>query len=362
MRGALIGFGNVAVNAHLPVWLKSRRFTIHAVVEPWAGQARLAREMLPGIRVYPDMESLLLQDGIDFVDICTPPSSHAGLAVAACRSGLHVLCEKPLATSCEELQEIQRASQESGRVVFTVNNWKYAPLWTKARKLVRQGRIGAVRFVSLTVLRPPNSGGGASSWRRCPQVSGGGILLDHGWHHLYLILSIFEDLPTFVSARMDQCEANGGAIEDLVELALVFRKAEARVHLSWRALRRHNCGIIMGDKGTLLINDDHLIVYPRGSGSFRVDFSEPLSGGSHHLEWMKPVIEDFHREMTDVSWRGVNFTEVGHCAQLTSLAYQSHREGGRFIPVPDLRTWSYSGTKSDETLLPEMGHHANGPI
>jgi predicted dehydrogenase len=266
-----------------------------------------------------------------------------------------------LTTSLQELQEIHRAAQESDRVVFTVNNWKYAPLWTKARELVRQGRIGTVRFISLTVLRPPNSGGGVSSWRKCPELSGGGILMDHGWHHLYLILSILDDLPLFVSARMDQCDANGSGIEDLVELALVFRKAEARVHLSWRAFRRHNCGIIMGDKGALLVNDDHLIVYPRGSGPFRFDFSEPLSGGSHHLEWMKPVIEDFHRELTDVRCRGMNFTEVGYCAQLTSLAYQSQREGGRFIPVIDPRTWSSSVTNGDKTLLPEM-RPAGNPI
>ncbi|NTW38259.1 MAG: Gfo/Idh/MocA family oxidoreductase, partial [Syntrophobacteraceae bacterium] len=183
LRGAIVGFGNVAMHAHLPVWRRNEHFTIAAVVEPHPERALKARRMLPEAKVYPSMEALLFHNGIDFVDICTPPRFHDDFVLAACQSDLHVFCEKPLTTSTERLVEIQDSAEKSGRVVFTVNNWKYAPLWVRARELVRENRIGAVRYISMNVLRCSSSGGGVSDWRKDPDLARGGIMIDHGWHN-----------------------------------------------------------------------------------------------------------------------------------------------------------------------------------
>jgi len=335
LRGALIGFGNVAIHAHLPIWRDSKHFKIDTVVEPLPHRAKLAKSLLPEVRVYPEIEPLLADNDFDFVDICTPPCFHADLALAAYQSGLHVFCEKPLVTSLEGLHQIQEVANRHQRVIFTVNNWKHAPLWIKALELIRENKIGSVRSISLTVLRTSNSGGGASNWRKCAEVAGGGILLDHGWHHLYLILSILKDYPLLVSAKMEHSQANGSGLEETVDLVIRFRRAEARLHLTWRASHRQNYGTIEGDRGTLFINDNHLILCANSSPPLRYDFVEALSGGSHHLEWMKPVIEDFRREVLDGNSSSSNLTEAMWCAQLAYSAYQSNREGSRFIPVRD---------------------------
>ena len=335
MRGALVGFGNVAIHAHLPVWRQNSRFSIQAVVEPVADRAGLVREILPRARVYADMDTLIAEEPLDFVDICTPPCFHEDLMLKACRAGLHVFCEKPLVASAGGLDEIQKAAYHLDCVIFTVNNWKYAPLWTEVREIIGRGRIGTVREVDLFVLRTPNSGGGASDWRRCPAVAGGGILLDHGWHHLYLILSLIRDRPTRISAKMDYLGTDGSRLEETVDLAMEFAGANARLHLTWRAPSRKNYGTIKGDRGTVFINDDHLLIDVHGIAPSRYDFFEPLSRGSHHVDWMRPVIEDFHREVLDVHARGANFEEAKWCARLTDLAYRSHREGACFIRVDD---------------------------
>lgn len=189
LRGAIIGLGNVAVYAHLPVWRRSEDFCIEAIVEPAPERAEIARSLLPRARIYPDMAALLSEETVDFVDICTPPCFHAELVLAACGSGLHVLCEKPLALPAERVMEIQQLAERTQRVVFTVNNWKYAPLWLKVTELIRANEIGTIQSISLNILRPPNSGGGCSDWRKCVDLAQGGILIDHGWHNLYLILS-----------------------------------------------------------------------------------------------------------------------------------------------------------------------------
>jgi predicted dehydrogenase len=338
LRGAIVGFGNVAIHAHLPAWRASNRFRIDAVLEPHSEQVEIAKDLLPRSPVYSEIDPLLAENALDFVDICTPPCFHGNLILKACRAGLHVFCEKPLVTSFERLQEIERAAKDFSRVIFTVNNWKYAPLWMKAIELVRSNRIGVVRSISLTVLRPSHSGGGVSNWRRCAEIAGGGILVDHGWHQLYLILSMMREPPVFISAHMEFAHGTGPPQEETVDLVMRFPGGEAKLHLTWRASCRRNYGLIRGDEGTLFINDDHLILCVGSRPAMRYDFPEALSGSSHHPEWMKPVIEGFLHEVQDASARGDNLGEARWCTKLTHLAYQSHREGSRFIPVGNLTT------------------------
>ena len=336
LRGAIIGFGNVAEHAHLPVWQRNKHFRIDVVLEPDPEQAQLARGLLPEARIYSGIETLPPCNDLDFVDICTPPCFHADLVLKACQAGLHVFCEKPLVTSFESLHEIWQSASQFGRVIFTVNNWKYAPLWAKVFELVHSDTIGVVRSMSLTVLRPPHSGGGVSNWRKCPEMAGGGILLDHGWHHLYLILSVMREPPLSISARMEYSEENGPDLEETVDLTIRFPNAEANLYLTWRGPCRRNFGRIRGDKGMLLLNDDHLILCRDGAPARRYDFPEALSAGSHHPEWMELVVEDFRREIFDARLRGANLIEGRWCTQLTHLAYQSQREGSRPVKVSHL--------------------------
>ncbi|MBF0475603.1 MAG: Gfo/Idh/MocA family oxidoreductase, partial [Deltaproteobacteria bacterium] len=268
-----------------------------------------------------------------FVDICTPPCFHADQIIAACRAGVHVFCEKPLVTSSAGFHQVKQAADASGRTVFTVNNWKYAPIFAKTVELAAAGCIGQVESVSLSVLRPPNAGGGASDWRRQPEVAGGGILLDHGWHHLYLVLAIINQTPESVSAEMEFAETGGSSLEQTVDLRLRFPGAEAQLHLTWRASSRRNFGQVIGNQGTISINDDHLILSRYDAAPVRYDFLEALSHGSQHLEWMKPVIEGFWQEVCDASVRGANLEEARWCVHLTRLAYQSYKEGSRPIPI-----------------------------
>jgi predicted dehydrogenase len=332
LHGALIGFGNVALYAHLPMWRKSRNFRIDAVVEPAPERARLVGEHLPEARVYSNIEAMLAENHLDFVDICTPPCFHADQMVVSVRSGLHVFCEKPMVTTPEALADIRGAVRDFGRVVFTVNNWKYAPIWAKTLDLVRGGLIGAVKSISLTVLRMPGSGGGASDWRRSAPVAGGGILLDHGWHNLYLALALVDSPPRAVSARMGYLDGAQG-LEDEVDLAIRFSDAAARLHLTWRADCRKNLGLIAGDRGTISVNDDHLVVNIDGMPSERIDFSQSLSAGSHHLDWMLPVMEAFYREIVDPGTRGINFDEAAWCASLIGHAYRSQEQGSAFLSL-----------------------------
>src|SRR4051812_39429117 len=101
LRGALIGLGFIGEQGHLPAYQAREDFAITCIADTCEARRELARRRHPHIRVYPDVTSLLAAEAsaLDFVDIATPPCDHAGIAHAAFDHGLHVICEKPLATT-----------------------------------------------------------------------------------------------------------------------------------------------------------------------------------------------------------------------------------------------------------------------
>lgn len=332
LKGAIIGFGAAAVKAHLPVWRGDERFRIEAVVETASERVRLAERMLPGVVVHPDLDSLLTGNDLDFIDICTPPCFHEKLMLKACAAGLHVFCEKPLIPSKDGLSRLHQAAVVKNRVLFVVNNWKYAPLWVKAVDMVRTNQIGRVKELRLSVLRTPGPAGGISDWRRFADIAGGGVLVDHGWHNLYLAMAIVNDYPVSVSAQMGHRQADDPDVEEAANIILRFPAAAAYLHLNRRAACRSNCGLITCERGVLVINDDHLVLKTgNGDPPARIDFPEALSAGSHHPAWMRAVVEDFYAEVQSPSLRGGNFAEAGWCVRLIDLAYRSHRQAGRFL-------------------------------
>src|SRR4051794_32083417 len=93
-RGAVIGFGFIAENGHLPAYTASEQLEIVAVADVCAARRRAAAQALPAARIYEDYASLLAHEAreIEFVDIATPPYVHAEIAGAALANGLHVMC------------------------------------------------------------------------------------------------------------------------------------------------------------------------------------------------------------------------------------------------------------------------------
>src|SRR4051812_4507711 len=121
MKGALIGFGQVAEKAHLPA-LAENGMELVAVCEASAVRAAAAKAALPNARIYDTLERLLESEkGLDFVDVATPPFLHYQQSLAALKAGVNVICEKPLALAPEELEALRRAAKEAGKAVFTVH-------------------------------------------------------------------------------------------------------------------------------------------------------------------------------------------------------------------------------------------------
>lgn len=140
-------------------------------------------------RSHGSYEALLADPDVDVVYVSLPNSLHAGWTVRAARAGKHVLCEKPLALSVAECDQIIEAARSAGVVVAEAVMHLYHPLMHKARQLVKEGAVGQVTLVrgafSFLLDRPDDV-----RWK--PEL-GGGSLWDLGSYPVSFIRWIAGD-------------------------------------------------------------------------------------------------------------------------------------------------------------------------
>ncbi|MFI8836921.1 Gfo/Idh/MocA family protein [Streptomyces afghaniensis] len=151
-----------------------------------------------------DWRALVERDDIDLVDICTPGDSHAEIALAALAAGKHVLCEKPLANTVEEATTMVRAAEEAyrrGQVAMVGFNYRRVPATALARRMVAEGRLGALRHVRVTYLQDwlvdPQF---PLTWRLRKEQAGSGSLGDLGAHIIDLAQYLVGERLAGVSA------------------------------------------------------------------------------------------------------------------------------------------------------------------
>src|SRR2546427_8348262 len=244
-RGALIGLGNVALHGHLPGWRRRRDVEIVGGTDARPEQRTVLVAHAPGTRWYPTTAELLSEAALDFVDICTPPASHAALIRSALERGLHVLCEKPLVGARDDLAPLARLAEKTGRVLYTVHNWHHAPIVRRTTELVDEGRIGRVNHVVWHTLRTrPAAAGDERGGKRRPRCAraGRGVLTDHGWHVFYVVNRWVGESPLSVSARLERRRHISWDVEDTASVRVTFAAATAGSLLTWAAGGRRELG------------------------------------------------------------------------------------------------------------------------
>jgi predicted dehydrogenase len=335
-RLALIGLGNVAVHGHLPGWRARPDVELVAVTDANPERRADAAAQAPAARWYPSAEDLLASEAVDFVDICTPPRSHAGLIAAALGRGCHVLCEKPLVSSPDELARVVRLATAAGRVLHTVHNWHHAPIVRRAGELVRDGAIGRVERVLWETLRTRPAASREANWRIDPAMAGGGILTDHGWHTFYVLRRWLGEEPRSVRAALERRRHLQWPVEDTARVELTFSQATAEVFLTWAADRRHTRVELTGTEGRLRLEDDTLVLARTDSaiGERRWPCPPAMSDGSTHADWFGPVVERFLAEVDGTAPRGENLAEAALCVAVEARARESSERGEQALALP----------------------------
>jgi predicted dehydrogenase len=334
-RGAIIGFGNVAVHGHLPAWLQDARFELVAIVDPSPERLQLARTLLPDAARYRNIEACLARERVDFVDICTPPMLHDAALLRACEQGVHILCEKPLTLSSAIMQRLQRYAVEHDRVVFTVHNWQYAPLLQTLRATIAAGTIGAPECLEWKVMRtqPAGASNGLGAWRVNQRIAGGGILVDHGWHLFYLAPFLLQKAPTAIAVRLEPPGCGEVDVEETAAGTISCGSAGVQFCLTWGADRRTHEGRVRGTKGTISFDAVSLRIERPGEPGCEQRFTESIIASSYHPEWFAPLLNDFYQALKEPASGEANLRAAATCLALLQQGYASHRQGGVRLPL-----------------------------
>lgn len=172
----ITGFGFMG-EMHAQAYAGLPRARVVAIVEalPDLARTKAARLQLGAVPVFADLESALAAISADIVDICLPTDRHAAVAVQALRAGKHVFCEKPLALSLDQADEIRRALKASGKFFQVGHCIRFWPEYQAFEKIVREGSAG--RLLSLTLQRRAGRPGySAANWLNDPARSLGAAL------------------------------------------------------------------------------------------------------------------------------------------------------------------------------------------
>jgi len=192
---------------------------------------------------------LLDDPGLDALYIALPPSLHREWTVRAAERGLHVLCEKPLAPSIAEAEEMADACRRHGVQLMDGVMWVHTPRAAMMRAVLNEGTLGEVRRVTSAFTFKPDA------WRpgefRLSGEPGGGSLLDLGWYCVGATLWAFGEMPQAVTGR-----ARFGNGVDL--------SFDGLLHFSGGRTAGFDCGFeaamrkwveIAGDRGSLVCDD-----------------------------------------------------------------------------------------------------------
>ena len=336
LRGALIGFGGVAEQGHLPGYLRDPRFEICAAVDPdQAARERVARASGQRIRPYSSLAACLSSERLDFVDIAVPPSEHLEAIERATGAGLHVLVEKPLALTFEEALRVERAARRGEVALTVVHNWHHAPAFRAAREALDGGAIGAPDEVEFVTERTEPAGGGAQSWRLDAKIAGGGILVDHGWHQLYLARALLGGRdPRSVRATTERRRWRACSVEDTAQVQVCYRGgARAVLRLTWAAPRRRTLVTIRGESGVLRVEDGGVVVAVRGEPERPWPSERDAPDDSYHASWFPGVLDAFADAVREPASAAANQREALLCQAVIDAAYRSAERSGVEVAV-----------------------------
>src|SRR5690606_20359596 len=155
-----------------------------------ADRARAFAERFGAADVFATADEMLAAGGIDLVHVCTPPQTHASLAIQAMRDGVPVLVEKPTALSLAEMDEIVRVSHETGVPALTVYQHRFGAAAQRLMRMAREGRLGRPLVATCDTLWHRTPDYFDLPWRGLWSVEGGGPTMGHGIHQFDLLLAV----------------------------------------------------------------------------------------------------------------------------------------------------------------------------
>ncbi len=338
IRLAVLGCGTIVKSQHLPAVLAHPDIVLVALVDADSNRAAtLMRSTHLNCKTSTDYASVLGE--VDALINALPNHLHAPATLEALGAGVHVLCEKPLATNSADARACAAAAAEKGLVLAVGMNRRYQDNHRLLRMVLEHGMIGELQDYDWQV-GGPYDWNAASTFYFSRAEAGGGALIDYGVHLLDSLMDWFAPVTDFQYEDDDW----GSGIEANVRLALQHRNRYGTTPGQVRISRTYplaNRLLVRGSEATaeLLLSDPDIVVLHRLVGGQSLSETLRLGDGS------KPSPNSFHLQLDNFvqSIRGVQTPcvdglQAAAVLELIERCY-AHR---RRIPEP----WSELETSS----------------
>jgi predicted dehydrogenase len=180
----IVGLGRISLNHFMPACRMSQKSQVTALVSGHRDKAEktAADYNVPAKNIYSyqNYDEIANNPDIDAVYIALPNNMHAEYTIRAANAGKHVLCEKPMATSVKDCQNMIAACSAANKKLMIAYRCQYEPTNLQAIQLIRDGKLGAIQAIESANGFIEHSG----EWRLDKRMAGGGPLVDVGIYSL----------------------------------------------------------------------------------------------------------------------------------------------------------------------------------
>ena len=271
--------------------------------------------------VYDNYEKLLKREDLDAVVVTSENSRHREHAVLAAEAGKHVLCEKPIATSLNDADEIIGAARRHGVKLQIAFVMRYHPATVEVKRLIEEGEIGKVKVITAT-----NHGKYPGGWFGDPELAGGGAIMDHTVH-------VADLMRWYTSSEVYQVYAVKGdnlrpelKVEDNALISLTFVNGViGSIDCSWS---RPDAWPIWGDVYLAIVGEEGCLFVD----AFRSNVT--LAGRGGRFEWVYfgpdpdlKMLKDFVRCILEDEEPRATGHDGKQALEVALAAYKAIREG-----------------------------------
>lgn len=216
LKVGVIGCGSIATYRHLPEFATNNDVEIVAVCDIVEERANECANKY-NTDAYTDYKEVLAINEIDAISVCLPNYLHAEVSIAALRAGKHVLCEKPMATSQEEAEQMIATAKRSGKKLMIAHNQRFFASHQKAKEIISSGKLGKIYSFRTAFCHGGPEGwsvDGRDSWFFDKEKAFIGALGDLGVHKTDFIRFLLGEEVTEVAGFVKTVAKHGTDVDD----------------------------------------------------------------------------------------------------------------------------------------------------
>lgn len=289
----VIGGGEIAHNDHLPAFADHDRVSLTALAELDPDVRKSTQEEYGIQNGYEDGRTLLEEESLDLVSICTPVTTHEEFFTMAAERGCAIYCEKPFAPTLESATRMADAAEENEVIVQIGYKYRLSKNFERALRLSKNNILGRTRALNIVFQSFPSR----KAWYTDKEFPGGGVVMEIFAHHLDFCLELFESKPEVKEASVDSILTN--SVEDYAEITLDFDGVSVTAILGQTqetyAIHKNH---LIGTAGSAEFNMQDLSTHLRNDYEYR--FGEPPTIDYSFKKWWFGASDNYgRRRITD---------------------------------------------------------------